>query len=59
MECGRAYVDDGILEYDNAHAVDEDCALNSSLSLLVCTVFELPALSSLVEFEAWIVITFV
>jgi hypothetical protein len=55
----KTYVDDSVLEYNDTYAVDIDCAFYGSLSLRVRTVFELPALSTFIELETWIVIAFV
>jgi hypothetical protein len=53
------YVDDSVLENNDTDSVHEDCALNGALSFWICAVFELPALSSLIKFQAWVVVSFV
>lgn len=53
------YVDDSVLENYNPNSIHEDCALDGTLSLRIGAIFKLPALSSLIELQAWVIVSFV
>lgn len=53
------YIDDSVLQNDNTNPVHENCAFDGALPLGICAIFKLPALSPLIELQAWVVISFI